>query len=116
MIPIETDPGFYAVIAAIITGILAVASVIITTKVASRGSKQANAVTWAEAMYKRLVALEARVEVLEGVKRRLAGFVDDMGEWVMSGATPPPPFPPSAIHEEIDMSNWKKLPLLVDEK
>ena len=106
------EPGIYTVIAVTITGLLTVAGVWLTTRTAGKNSKQATAVTWAEAMYKRLVALEARVEILEGVKRHLAGFVDDFGEWVTAGATPPPPFPPTAIHDEIDMSHWSPPPRL----
>jgi hypothetical protein len=108
MIALDIDPGVYTLIGVVITAIVAVLGVTLTTRTAGKTSKQATAVTWAQAMYVRLVALESRVEALEGVKKHLVGFVDDFGEWVNAGATPPPPFPPVTIHNEIDMSYWKK--------
>ena len=101
------DSSLLTIVSVTITGALTVVGVWLTTRTAGKSSKQATAVDWAQAMYQRLVGLEARVEALEGVKRHLVGFVDDFGQWVTAGATPPPPYPPTVIHDEIDMQHWQ---------
>ena len=76
----------------------------------SKSTQEATAVAWSRELRGELGDLRTRVEKLEATNRHLVGYVDDLGQWVTAGATPPPPYPPTAIHDVLDMQHWQQPP------
>lgn len=89
----------------IVTGILTWYA----THSGNKSTNEATAVAWSRELRGELDQLRTRIEKLEHTKRHMAGFIDDFGYWVSTGAAPPPPFPPTAIHEQIEMGHWERI-------
>lgn len=106
MLDLPTIGAFSGIFSVIVTAILTWYA----THSGSKSTQEATAVAWSRELRGELGDLRTRVEKLEATKRYLAGFVDDFGQWVSAGANPPPPFPPAAIHDEIDMNHWVQPP------
>ena len=104
------DLGLASLIGVAITAVATIYGFWYTAHSGQKSTDEATAVAWSRELRAELSELRVRVEKLESSKRFLVGFVDDFGEWVFAGANPPPPFPPTAIHNEIDMSRWQNPP------
>ena len=94
-------------ISGIVSIMLTAAGTWYATHSGNKSNQEATAVAWSRELRAELVDLRKRVEKLEGKNKHFVGFVDDFGQWVTMGATPPPPFPPEAIREDIEMSHWQ---------
>lgn len=101
------DNGTLGLIAGIFSTIATGFGMWYATHSGNRSNAEATAVAWSRELRAELGELRLRVDKLEGKNKHFVGFVDDFGQWVTMGATPPPPFPPEAIREDIEMSHWQ---------